>query len=130
MIAACGDDAKGPRDLEDGSASTELAACMWPAELDAPVEPGACHAARTRLRCELPGGVTTTCESDGVTGCSGLDGSRVEVSACTLECDAGEYAVSCGAVGASDIQDPPAGCRDVGALPAGFTLYCCPCEAR
>lgn len=136
LLVACGDsktsdgDAKTSNDHGGSSAASELTSCGWRAELNPPVEPGACQAARTRLRCDLPGGVTASCSSDGVSGCHDLAGTDVDASKCTRECKESEYAVSCGAVGPSNIQEPPKGCRSLGALPAGIALYCCPCLAE
>jgi hypothetical protein len=126
LLASCGDDSKG---ADDRTLGAELPACAWPAEFDDPAERGACKAARTQLTCELPGGATATCPSDGRSVCSGLDASDVEPSACVRECEANEYSVSCGGIGVSTVPEPPAGCRMIGALPAGVTLHCCPCAA-
>jgi hypothetical protein len=63
------------------------------------------------------------CVSDNATYCP----QGGEPGPCENRCHPDEYVASCGGVGPGPIPDPPAGCRSIGAIPAGITYHCCPC---
>jgi hypothetical protein len=122
-LAACSGSTVGSSSAGAGG----VAACTWPASLDdADAAPGACHARRAMVQCQLPDGVTEGCLSDDPTQCPGAPDAG---GTCTDQCAQDEYAVACGQVGPGPIGTPPAGCRSLGAIPAGIVYYCCPCGA-
>jgi hypothetical protein len=88
--------------------------------------PGSCGAARAFIGCEYPNGAGCFCMTDD-TSCKECPAGAT----CTDQCDANEYAVSCGSIGAPDPSitygDPPATCRFTSANPGGIAYYCCPC---
>jgi hypothetical protein len=114
--------------------ATGLPACTWPASLDpTDASNGQCVAARALLSCPLAGGVTEGCLSNDLTQCpSGGPQAGAPSGACQDECQANEYALSCGTIGPGN-QDaeppppPPAACRGAGVTPAGIYYECCPC---
>ena len=107
----------------DGGTVASLPACTWPSELDGDASSRAfCHAARVYLSCDLPGGVTELCTTDGVMHCTDSG-----TSPCHPKCASNEYVASCGGVGPGPVPDPPSGCRSMGANPGGTAYYCCPC---
>jgi hypothetical protein len=102
---------------------SSLSACTWSPELDGDASSRAtCHAARALIACNLPGDVYESCETDGTPHCSDSGNAP-----CNDLCGASEYVASCGGVGPGPIPNPPAGCRSMGANPAGIADYCCPC---
>jgi hypothetical protein len=108
---------------DSGSAPS---ACNWDARLDRGNDAprGACHAKRHLLSCDVGGGATAICLSDGAQ-CTPDAGE----TACEEHCKPNEYAIVCGAVGPdTGNPDPPAACHDEGATPAGTFFMCCPCE--
>ena len=78
--------------------------------------------------CDPPnGGAICFADEDG--RCDGIDATFT----CENLCAAGEYALSCGAIGGrlasgGSVQEPPAACRSVAPTPGGIVFYCCPCE--
>jgi hypothetical protein len=114
------------RDSADGG-ETALPACSWPAALDpAPGAPvGACKAARHFLECSAGAGVHIGCLSNDATTCPA--GAPAGASICQDQCNPGEYAVSCGAIGPGSWPAPPAACRTLPPNPGGITFACCPC---
>lgn len=83
-----------------------------------------CVAARTWLSCDSNGGATELCLSEDASHCPGNDPG----ANCRNACKPSEYVAACGGVGPGPVPDPPAGCRAVGAVPAGVAFYCCPCN--
>jgi hypothetical protein len=117
------------RTQTDGDASTVLAACGWPANLDrVDGSIGQCVAARTYLGCAAADGSGENCLSDNPAQCPGPDPVvGVTFGNCQDLCKPSEYAVACGAAGPGPWPSPPAGCRTLPPGPGGGSVACCPC---
>jgi hypothetical protein len=114
-------------DPVDGSPSASLA-CSWPAAFDPAPDAGvgACKAARHYLECSAGADAHLSCLSNDATTCPGS--TAAGASNCQDHCNAGEYALSCGAVGpGGPWPDPPSTCRTLPPNPGGITFACCPC---
>ena len=134
---ASGADASTPPSGPDASAvgvtsggTAPLPACSWPASLDpADGATGQCGAARMYLACKGSNGGGEECLSNDPAQCPGPNPIvGTTFSACTDQCDAGEYAVACGGPGLGPWPTPPAGCRALPSGPGGGSVACCPCD--
>jgi hypothetical protein len=122
-LACSGTSASDVHGATKGTASTSaLPACSWPATLDGDRSSrDQCHASRRYLSCSNPDGSGELCTTDGGASCMG------SAASCDDRCAANEYVAVCGGVGPGNVPDPPAGCKGMGAVPAGIAFYCCPC---
>ena len=126
-LASCGMPASDDK-LVAGSSSWP--SCSWPTALDPDPSGSArdhCVAARTRLSCALPDGVTESCTTNDPMRCESSDAP--DPALCHAECAQNEYSATCGGVGPGPIPAPPAGCHSGGLVPAGIVYYCCPCAS-
>ena len=106
-----------------------LPACAWPASLvDENAGRGACHAARALLSCVGSNQTFEDCLSNDPAACPGPASMPGVTFTCHDVCAPHEYGVACGSIGPGPISDPPAGCHDPLATPAGIVFYCCPCQ--
>jgi hypothetical protein len=88
--------------------------------------------ARYFLQCGPGNDITGLCLSDDPTACQGPNA----IPHCTDQCEADEYAVSCGGPPVLDADGsvqptplPPSACRSMGGTPGGNVFYCCPCAS-
>ena len=112
--------------VDSGAPSAVMDQCVRAEGLDGPDAPrSSCKSRRALLRCEVNADSTEVCLSDDMTRCPG---SLAVTAVCASQCEAGEYAASCGGVGPdTGSAVAPEGCRSQGRTPAGPELFCCPC---
>jgi hypothetical protein len=112
--------------VDSGAQGAVMDQCVRAEGLDGPDAPrSSCKSRRALLRCEVNADSTEVCLSDDMTRCPS---SLAVTPICASQCEAAEYAASCGGVG-PDIASAvaPEGCRSQGRTPAGPELFCCPC---
>jgi hypothetical protein len=116
----------------DGGADAGLGgACgRAPGLLDGGADAGeVCASARAQVECALSNGDTELCLSDDPSTCPGtVPMAGVTRTHCFDRCAASEYGATCAGGPSHAAPSPPPGCTSLGAVPAGATLYCCPCQ--
>ena len=121
---------EGDAGANGNSVADSGGACSWPADLNSTdLSTAQCRVAHALLSCEGSNGTSASCISNDPTQCPGPNPQPGVSFTCTNQCNAGEYAATCGGVGpqSGPSAQPPTDCRNMGVNPGGISYYCCPC---